>query len=455
VANRVDQWLRSMGIRSPSDMTEAQMEDRDTQNPLSKYGFMSGQEKQRRLMIQQAHDAQLQRENELLQQQMLARMSSQGQIGQYMGQGLLGLVSHLKGKGVAPEVPDVQDDPQVSRFNQLAAEVGPIQARMIMGNEMQNPGMIEEAKQMMAEEQKARLEMEDLQGRIDERKKPKANQTVRVPEDRGGVPGTAVYEVIPGANGENRMKFIGWGVDGSVTDTKEGWGGWNKTSGKNSESIQAFENAAQALANTFDLTDSLVELVDKSPNSAGWSGQLIAKADNIIEGVKNIGDTILTHGGREMSDGLQEKLSSTADWDWTKLGKVAKESHRMQSVILQLAYARAAATGDSSRSLSDRDVQNQIDQIGGSVADPATFKQILDDLRKSAYKSLVNRATYTTVDGKRLRDSEVGKRYLDELGARIGAPKTRSAAPKPGEVRNGFRFKSGNPNDKNNWEPVK
>ena len=73
---------------------------------------------------------------------------------------------------------------------------------------------------------------------------------------------------------------------------------------------------------------------------------------------------------------------------------------RRSSLVLQLAYAQAAATGDSSRSLSDRDVQNQIDTIGGQVTNPETFKALMAQNRQILVQKLQNMGQYTKINGK-------------------------------------------------------
>lgn len=56
------------------------------------------------------------------------------------------------------------------------------------------------------------------------------------------------------------------------------------------------------------------------------------------------------------------------------------DNARMRSLITSLAFQSAAASGQTGRSVSDRDVQRFIQEIGASSADPRAFSQVLRDV---------------------------------------------------------------------------
>lgn len=56
------------------------------------------------------------------------------------------------------------------------------------------------------------------------------------------------------------------------------------------------------------------------------------------------------------------------------------ENARMQSLITSLAFQAAAASGQTGRGVSDRDVRRFIREIGASAADPAAFAATLRDV---------------------------------------------------------------------------
>jgi hypothetical protein len=398
-------YLRAAGIKTPyDDMTKAQIEDRNKGNPLSGYGFMSAQEKQKRQLEMAMYEREMKRQQDAFQQQLVAQMSSQEKIGHYAGEGVTGLIGALFNRKQKPQEQQTpQDDVELQRFQELAQEVGPEQALAILGAELQNPQMQADAQKQRMDREKAELEMQDLRGKIDDRTN-KPNQVITAQRTIDGKPGQVSLEAYgkDPKTGRNLYLEVGQAVKGSVTDTNEGWG---NTKGGIDKRAERMEATLASTANALDAYDKMTKLVDENPNALGWSGRLIAKADTIVSGLKNLGQTLAQAEGREANASVD-----IGDYDWGKFEKVASQSEKMKSLVLQLAYAQAAATGDSSRSLSDRDVQNQIDIIGGQITNPNTFKALMQQNREILVQKLENLGKYTKVNGK-----SIGEGYESDI----------------------------------------
>jgi hypothetical protein len=426
MANNYDRYLRSMGIKTPyEDMTKAQIEDRNKGNPLSGYGFMSAQDKQRRKLEMAMYEREMKRQDDALQQQLVARMSSQGQIGRYAGEGVFGLVNAIRNKGKGQQAPEAapQDDPEIARFNELAQQVGPDAAMEMLAAETGNPQMMQDAQKSRMEAKKANLEMEDLQGKIADRK-AKPNETIKalIPGP-DGVPVEQLLETVMGENGENLYKVIRQGPRSTVNYNVDGLP--TSKAGVNTRTL-AIEGALQSTANALDAYDRMSSLVDENPEALGWSGRLIANADKGISGVKNLGKAIANAEGREVTASMD-----VGNYKWGKLEKVASQSEKMKSLVLQLAYAQAAATGDSSRSLSDRDVQNQIDVIGGQITNPNSFKELMQQNKEILVDKLENMGKYTKIDGK-----SIGESYGADIQGLVERVRPKKASkPSGGTVR--------------------
>jgi hypothetical protein len=417
----VEKYLRSAGVRAPYERTEAQIEEQNKSNPLSGYGFMSAEQKRRRAMEMSMIEKQQQQERDALQQQLIARMSSQEKIGHYAGAGLMGLMQHLKKKGASPEIPEAPpaNDPELDRYNQLAQEVGPETALQILGQETGNASMLQQAEQQRMEKQKKEMElskmgldMQNTKSQISEREGKPNNVIMTQRTGPDGRPMQVSMEVIgkDPSSGKNIYRELGEAVKGSLTVDDPAKFGTSKA-GIN-ERTRGMENALTSTANTLDAYDKLETLVKSTP-AGGWSGALVSKADDIISGVKNLGTIIADTEGREVKASMD-----LADYDFSKMEKFAGGAAKIRSLVLEVAYARAAATGDSSRSLSDRDVQNQIDIVGGSIANPKIFLELVQQSREMMVGKLENMGKYTKIDGE-----PIGKAYqsdIDGLKSRVG-----------------------------------
>lgn len=422
-------YLKAMGIATPYDQTEAQMEARDAENPLGRYGMMSGKDKQRQQMVREQFQAQMEHEAKLQEQAMLAQMSSQSKIGYGMSGGLGQVIQQLRGfnrKNQGPidntgmmngaAGPDLQDDPAITRFNELVAEVGPETAKEIMGQELGNASMITDAQKARTAKQKESLEMEDLQGKVNDRKK-KPNEVLTFDTTIDGRPAQKQMEVMgKDADGNNIYREISRGVKGSVQDTKEGWGA--SGSGVN-DRLKEFETRIQASASALDGIERIEALIKENPAIGGWSGRLVANADNIYNGVKNLA----------AQTGVSEDLMKI-DYDYSQLGKTAEGSDKLRAAVLNLAVARAKAAEPGGRGLAEGDIQRAIDEIGGKLTNPRTAVAVLQQAKEMLVQDLDNSGRYSRDDsGQPLINRPEYAKDLEGLRSRAFPKKAQADRP--------------------------
>jgi hypothetical protein len=382
-------WLRRSGVKTPySDLTEAQIEEKNKANPLGGYGFMSAQDKAMRAQQNAMMERQMKQEQEMMQQQLLARMSSQQQIGHHVGAGVGGLIGMLKGKGQAPqEQGPPQDDPEVARYNQLLQEGLPEDVAMeMLGNESGNGAMIRDAQAKRMERQKSTLEMEDLQGKVSDRKNKKNEVITTQFSGPDGEPMQRSLEIIgKDGDGNNIYRELGKAIKGSVVDTKEGYGLTGSQGGKQ---ITDFEGAMTNAENYLDVSDRMLDIADKAEMGPGFAMTLAAEANNLRFGFKGIKDII----GNKLDAKTKAKLSAedpVAQYKSTfdSIQQAAGWDANLKALLLEQAYLKATANGQRA---TDKDIDLALKTLGGSLNDPKIFKDVLMQDREITVDRLMN-----------------------------------------------------------------
>jgi hypothetical protein len=402
-------------------MTEAQINEQNKSNPLTGFGFMSAQQKQQRALEQQLLEREQQRQQDMLQKQLIAQMSSQEKIGYYSGSGLMGLMQYLKNKGSAPEVPNAPptNDPELDRFNELATQVGPETAMQILGQETGNAGMIQQANQQLMDRQKKQMELEKMgldmtntRGLIDERKaKPNSIITTQAtgPDGRPLQVSKEVLGKDP-LTGQNRYKDLGSAVKGSLTvDDPAKFGTSKQGVNKRTEDMEGMLTGTANALDTYELLDKLV----KETPANGWAGALVSKADDIVSGVQNL-STLLAD-----QEGASDVSKSLGDYDFSKMEKFAGGAAKIKSAVLELAYARALTAERGGKTLSEGDIQRQIDQIGGSISNPKIFGELMEQNKIAMIKKLENFGEMTMVDGQSIGEAPQYKAKIQKLKGRV------------------------------------
>ncbi len=429
MANYLNKYLRQAGIKTPyTDLTEAQIEEKGKLNPLGGYGFMSAAEKNQRKQQNDLYQQQMDRENEWMQQQLLARMSSQGQIGHHMGSGLMGLVDQLKNKGQAPEVPNVaMDDPELQQYAQMASTPemgGPLQAKLMLGQQLLQKGdvrgaqMIQDARKEAMEQKKAGLDVQKLDQEVNDPNKNFEHKPGFTDEEDvdlpNGLPGIRKRTLLQNTPDGGIWHIGKPAMKGTVAGASDTFG--NKSKTDNSKTVDDFEIKMTSTANAFDHLDKMDAIIDDGTMVGGWAATLIRGADDILEGVKGL--AVLAADFDD--EGRGGAYNDIEKYKFGALEKSAQNSSKVKALVLELAAARAAAVEPGGR-FTEGDIQRQIEQIGGDVSNPRTFKALLGQARETMFDSLKNQARYMTSNG-----TPVGEKYaaqIAEFEKRLGRKK--------------------------------
>lgn len=405
-------WLRRAGLGGNSKLTEAQIEEKEKLSPLGGYGYLSAKEKAAREQQSAMMQAEIERQNQLYMQQLLMTRPAGQQIGHHAGAGLMGLMGLLGGKGQAPQAAaPPQDDPEVAQFNQYMAEGLPEDVAMEMvGKGANNGAMMADAQAQRQERLKAEMEQKDLEMKVNDENRGYEHKP-GYSEERdvvgpGGQPYVERWQLLRNSKEGGVWKVTSRGPKGGIQGTPGDFKGKADTS----DTVQNFETAQAATASALDSMDKMEALVKENPNITGWSGRLIAKADDIMEGVKGLAGQIGTFEGKG-------DWQDIAKYDFGKLEKTAQGSEKLRALVLELAASRAAATEEGGR-FSEGDIQRQIDQIGGQITNPRTMVAVLKQARESMVDNLMNKGRYMTVDGKPVGDQY--KQQLEGFNKRIG-----------------------------------
>lgn len=387
--NQILSWLRKAGIKAPyADMTEAQLQEKNKLNPLSGYGFTSAAEKAQKAQQQAMFQQQLEAEQQMMQQQLLSRMSSQQQIGYHAGNGIQGLLGMLRKKdnGTGMEQGPPKDDPEVARFNELASQVGPETAKEILAQELNNPAMMTDAKQERMKSDKAKLEMENLQGQVDDRKKkPNTLATIQRTGPNGEPMQASVELIGKDKDGKNLYRDLGEAVKGSVQVASDSFN-FSKTQG--GKQLGDFEGAMTAAENYLDTSDRIMDIAKQAKTGPGFASALAAKANDMrfgFEGIKNIvsGQLDAKAKAKLMASDPVGQYQGTFDG----IREAAHLDANVRALLLEQAYLKATANGQRA---TDKDIENALSTLGGKLNDPVAFANVIQQDREVTVDRLKN-----------------------------------------------------------------
>lgn len=431
MATSISQYLKSIGVNTPytDDLTEAQISERSKANPLSGYGFQSAEEQTQLQQRQQAYRDALDQQQQQQTQAMLMQSSPQRATGHYAGAGIKALIDKLR-ESNGPQGPAAspKNDPALDRFTQLAAEVGPDQAKIMLGQELMQGGdqrgaaMMQEGQAAIQKQQKATMEgktaelgLENVRSQIEERK-TKPNTVITAQRTIDGKPGQVSLELMgrDPKSGANIYHEIGQSVKGSVTGTPSDFG---KTGTQAGAAAGDFEKQMTSTENALDTNDRIQDIIDKNPTAVGFQGALSSQASDLVYGVKGLSDLLGTENDKKLqavmaSEDPVGKYSDVFD----KMSGNAVKNRQLQALLLDQAYLMATAGGQKA---TDADVRNQLKVLGGNINDPKAFKTVIQQNRELLIQRLQNAGKNTGTGGKPLGDL-----YTDRLKG-ISDRKTR------------------------------
>tara|TARA_R110002094_G_scaffold157781_2_gene144043 strand:+ start:9575 stop:10891 length:1317 start_codon:yes stop_codon:yes gene_type:complete len=159
---------------------------------------------------------------------------------------------------------------------------------------------------------------------------------------------------------------------------------------------------AEIAAKTFIATaGDALKLLEETPDA----NTFIAGAANIVNSLEQEAEAI----GRAL--GADSSLFDPSTYeDVFESPGIGIQSSRMKSLITSLAFQAAAASGQTGRGVSDRDVKRFIEEIGAGAADPETFSSTIRDVADRVDRGF--RINYST----RARKEFEGDLGLEALG---------------------------------------
>jgi len=149
-------------------------------------------------------------------------------------------------------------------------------------------------------------------------------------------------------------------------------------------------------------TGDALSLLQDSPDINTFAGRFAG----LVNDLQQEGKAVARALGKEFDENI---LDPTRYSDSTESGvgfdELGIQNRRMQSIITSLAFQAAAASGQTGRSVSDRDVRRFIGEIGASAADPRAFAVVLRDVAERTARNF--RLNY---------ESRLGRSFEGDLG---------------------------------------
>ena len=134
--------------------------------------------------------------------------------------------------------------------------------------------------------------------------------------------------------------------------------------------------------------DDITKQVRGKPELLSASGWLTRTADTVLAQAEGL--AALT--GVNLS--ASRDPGSYAE-EFRKIGGPAAQSAQLQSAIVNLSYAAAAASGQTGRDVTDKDVARFVREIGANTGSPDTFIAVLDALKQRLDRNYRIRAEET------------------------------------------------------------
>lgn len=125
-----------------------------------------------------------------------------------------------------------------------------------------------------------------------------------------------------------------------------------------------------AAMNFVDTTGQALNLLQENPDINTWT----ARGAALINNLQQEGKAMARAAGMEFNEDVLDPSNYQNTFD-----DLGIQSDRMKSLFVSLAFQAATASGQTGRSVSDRDVERFMRQVGQSSSDPRAMAQVLRD----------------------------------------------------------------------------
>jgi hypothetical protein len=152
------------------------------------------------------------------------------------------------------------------------------------------------------------------------------------------------------------------------------------TTQKQEFDIRTARVAAQNYANT---AEDAIALLEESPDVNTFVG----RAASIANSLKAEGQAIARAAGVEFDESILDPSNYSSEFE-----DLGINNRRLQGIITSGAFQAAAASGQTGRSVSDKDMQRFIGEFGANASDPQAFAATLRDSVNRTVRNLRNRS---------------------------------------------------------------
>lgn len=176
---------------------------------------------------------------------------------------------------------------------------------------------------------------------------------------------------------QGRMRFEP--VDSSrirpVSTQEQGPSG--QLAGLGGSEVEKLRDAEVATRSLVATAQDAIDLLRKNPNANTMTAGVARFANDLQQEATAFASNM----GLDIEEGALDP--SNYEGEFQELGI---ENAQMKSLLTSLAFQAAAASGQTGRSVSDRDVQRFIKEVGAQNADPMAFAQTLRDVANRAVR---------------------------------------------------------------------
>lgn len=158
--------------------------------------------------------------------------------------------------------------------------------------------------------------------------------------------------------------------------------------------------AAESFVNT---AHDAINLLEENPDI----NTLTAGASSLVNDLQQEVKAFARNSGLEIEPSVLNENTYNDSFD-----RLGIDNRRMKSLITSLAFKAAAASGQTGRGVSDRDVRRFIEEVGATSSDPRAFAATLTDLAERTIRDVRINARTRGMD---VEDMDFGLSSLPRL----------------------------------------
>lgn len=181
----------------------------------------------------------------------------------------------------------------------------------------------------------------------------------------------------------------------------------------------ALRDQEVAARNFVDTTNQALQMLQENPDVNTFS----ARAGAVVNDLQQEGKALARASGLEIEDGVFDTSNYESSFD-----NLGIQSERMKSLFVSLAFQAATASGQTGRSVSDKDVERFMQQVGQQSSDPRALSQVLRDTAERTVNNFRN--SYRTRRGEQFQ-GDLGVSQLPTIESGESGQFTRDNPAEP------------------------